>query len=87
MRQIKNEKNIVPPVAQFRDFKVYEDKPTEVEVKKREPAFKPFVAKDNRKDTNFFVDAANNVRALCEQAEKQSLVEKKTEVRKEAPPR
>nr|XP_026491302.1 cyclin-A2-like [Vanessa tameamea] len=69
VRQIKNEKNIVPPVAQFRAFSVYEDKPTEVEVKKREPTFKPFVAKEIRKD-NFFINAAENVRALCAQVEK-----------------
>ncbi|CAK1578585.1 unnamed protein product [Parnassius mnemosyne] len=70
VRQIKNEKNIVPPVAQFRAFSVYEDKPSEVEVKKREPAFKPFIAKEIRKD-NFFVNAAENVKALCAQVEKQ----------------
>lgn len=81
VRQIKNEKNIVPPVAQFRAFSVYEDKPTEVEVKKREPTFKPFVAKEIRKD-NFFLNAAENVRALCVQAEKQ----KQQEQSKEVPP-
>lgn len=67
VRQIKNEKNIVPPVAQFRAFSVYEDKPSECEGKKREPekaVFKPFVAKDVKKE-NFFVQAAENVRALC----------------------
>lgn len=71
MRQIKNEKNIVPPVAQFRAFSVYEDKPTQglVEVKKREPTFKPFVAKEIRRD-NFFVNAAENVKTLCTQIEK-----------------
>ncbi|CAK1580451.1 unnamed protein product [Parnassius mnemosyne] len=67
VRQIKNEKNIV---AQFRAFSVYEDKPSEVEVKKREPAFKPFITKEIRKD-NFFVNAAENVKALCAQVEKQ----------------
>lgn len=71
VRQIKNEKNIVPPVAQFRAFSVYEDKPSEVEVKKREPTFKPFVAKDTKKES-FFISAAENVRALCSQVEKQS---------------
>jgi cyclin-A len=70
VRQIKNEKNIVPPVAQFRAFSVYEDKPTEGEVKKREPTFKPFVAKDIKKD-NFFKNAAEQVKALCAQVEKQ----------------
>ncbi|XP_045492181.1 G2/mitotic-specific cyclin-A-like [Colias croceus] len=69
VRQIKNEKNIVPPVAQFRAFSVYEDKPTEAEVKKREPTFKPFIAKEIKKD-NFFINAAENVKALCAQAEK-----------------
>lgn len=71
MRQIKNEKNIVPPVAQFRAFSVYEDKPTEADLKKREPTFKPFVAKDVKKD-NFFKIAEENVKALCAQVEKQS---------------
>ncbi|XP_049888164.1 cyclin-A2-like isoform X2 [Pectinophora gossypiella] len=71
VRQIKNEKNIVPPVAQFRAFSVYEDKPSENESKKREPTFKPFVAKDNNKKDNFFVNAAENVRALCAKIEKQ----------------
>ncbi|CAH2062961.1 unnamed protein product, partial [Iphiclides podalirius] len=62
VRQIKNEKNIVPPVAQFRAFSVYEDKPSEqAEVKKREPTFKPFVAKEIRKD-NFFVNSSQNVK-------------------------
>lgn len=69
LRQIKNEKNIVPPVAQFRAFSVYEDKPTEDEVKKREPTFKPIVSKELKKE-NFFVNAAENVKALCAQAEK-----------------
>ncbi|XP_045784696.1 cyclin-A2-like [Maniola jurtina] len=69
VRQIKNEKKIVPLVAQFRAFSVYEDKPTETEVKKREPTFKPFVAKEIRKD-NFFSNAAENVKALCAQMEK-----------------
>lgn len=71
VRQIINEKNIVPPVAQFRAFSVYEDKPSEAELKKREPTFKPFVAKDVKKD-NFFKNAAENVKALCAQVEKQS---------------
>lgn len=66
MRQIKNEKNIVPPVAQFRAFSVYED---DTEVKKREP-FKPYVPKETRKD-NYFVAAAENAKALCAQVEKQ----------------
>lgn len=78
MRQIKNEKNIVPPVAQFRAFSVYEDKPKEVEVKKREP-FKPFVAKEIKKD-NFFLNAAENVKALCAQVEKQKQAEKVKEI-------
>lgn len=77
----KNEKNIVPPVAQFRAFSVYEDKPSENEVKKREPTFKPFVAKEIRKD-NFFINAAENVKALCAQVEKK----KEPEQKKEAPP-
>ncbi|CAH2237248.1 cyclin-A2 [Pararge aegeria] len=81
VRQIKNEKNIVPPVAQFRAFSVYEDKPTEIEVKKREPTFKPFVAKEIRKD-NFFINAAENVKALCAQVEKK----KEPELKKEAVP-
>ncbi|XP_052738236.1 cyclin-A2 [Bicyclus anynana] len=83
MRQIKNEKNIVPPVAQFRAFSVYEDKdkPSENEVKKREPTFKPFVAKEIRKDS-FFINAAENVKALCAQVEKK----KEPEVKKEAEP-
>lgn len=68
VRQIKNEKNIVPPVAQFRAFSVYEDKPTEAEVKKREP-FK-FGTKEIKKD-NFFKNAAENVKAICAQVEKQ----------------
>lgn len=78
VRQIKNEKNIVPPVAQFRAFSVYEDKPTEAEVKKREPTFKPFVAKDIRKDS-IFANNTDNVKALCPQ------VEKKPDRLKEAP--
>lgn len=68
MRQIKNEKNIVPPVAQFRAFSVYEDKPTEAEVKKREHTFKPFVAKETKKDSIFVSN--ENSKALCLQAEK-----------------
>ncbi|KAI8440429.1 hypothetical protein MSG28_001738 [Choristoneura fumiferana] len=71
VRQINNEKNIVPPVAQFRAFSVYEDKPSEIEVKKREPTFKPFVPKDTKKES-FFISAAENVRVLCAQTEKQS---------------
>lgn len=78
VRQIKNEKNIVPPVAQFRAFSVYEDKPSEAEAKKRESTFKPFVSKELTKE-NFFVSAADNVRALCVKVEKQP------EVQKEAP--
>ncbi|KAJ0179477.1 hypothetical protein K1T71_005189 [Dendrolimus kikuchii] len=85
VRQIKNEKNIVPPVAQFQAFSVYEDKPKEAEVKKRESTFK-FVSKETRKDNNFFISAAENTRALCAQAEKQALVEKKPERLNEAPP-
>lgn len=61
----------MPPVAQFRAFSVYEDKPSEVEVKKRESTFKPFVSKELKKE-NFFVSAADNVRALCAKVEKQS---------------
>lgn len=57
-------------MAQFRAFSVYEDKPTQVEVKKREPTFKPFVAKEIKRE-NFFVNAAENVKALCTQVEKQ----------------
>ncbi|XP_068627763.1 cyclin-A2 [Battus philenor] len=57
LRQIKNEKNIVPPVAQFRAFSVYEDNPSEAEVKKKESTFKPFVAKEIRKE-NFFVNTS-----------------------------
>lgn len=69
VRQISNnEKNILPPVAQFRAFSVYEDKPSEAEVKKREPTFKPFVAKELKKDS-FFVNSAENVRALCAQVQ------------------
>ncbi|KAH9641877.1 hypothetical protein HF086_011627 [Spodoptera exigua] len=68
MRQIKNEKNIVPPVAQFRAFSVYEDKPTEAEVKKREHTFKPFVAKDTKKDSIFVSN--ESTKTLCLQAEK-----------------
>lgn len=79
VRQIKNEKNIVPPVAQFRAFSVYEDKPSEVEVKKRESTFKPFASKELKKE-NFFVSSADNVRSLC------AKVEKQPEVQKEAPP-
>lgn len=60
----------MPPVAQFRAFSVYEDKPSEVEVKKRESTFKPFAPKEPKKD-NFFVSAAENVRALCAKVEKQ----------------
>ncbi|CAG9792129.1 unnamed protein product [Diatraea saccharalis] len=71
IRQIKNEKNIVPPVAQFRAFNVYEDKPTEVEVKKREPTFKHFITKDIKKE-NYFKNEAENVKALCAQIKKQS---------------
>lgn len=83
VRQIKNEKNIVPPVAQFQAFSVYEDK--EAEVKKRDTTFK-FVSKDTKKDNNFFVTAAESTRALCAQVEKQALAEKKQERQKEAPP-
>lgn len=70
MRQINNEKNILPPVAQFRAFSVYEE--PEAEVKKREPTYKPFAPKENKKE-NFFINNAENVRALCAQvqAEKQ----------------
>ncbi|KAJ8727125.1 hypothetical protein PYW08_015522 [Mythimna loreyi] len=68
MRQIKNEKNIVPPVAQFRAFSVYEDKPTEAEVKKREHTFKPFVAKETKKDSIFINN--ENSKALCLQEKK-----------------
>lgn len=57
-------------MAQFRAFSVYEDKPSEVEVKKRESTFKPFASKEPKKD-NFFVSAAENVRALCAKVEKQ----------------
>ncbi|KAG6450712.1 cyclin-A1 [Manduca sexta] len=86
MRQIKNEKNIVPPVAQFRAFSVYEDKPSETEVKKRESTYKPFATKETRKENNFFLTAAENVRSLCTQAEKQALAEKKPDRPKEVPP-
>ncbi|XP_059061933.1 cyclin-A2-like [Achroia grisella] len=75
VRQIKNEKNIILPVAQFRAFSVYEDKPNEVEVKKREPTFKPFVAKDLKKE-NLFVNTIENV--------KNAQVEKKQDPLKEA---
>ncbi|XP_045459690.1 cyclin-A1-like [Melitaea cinxia] len=85
VRQIKNEKNIVPPVAQFRAFSVYEDKPTEVEVKKREPTFKPFVSKEIRKD-NFFTNAAENVRNLCIQVEKSKHQEQVKDVAAIRPP-
>ncbi|CAH0397574.1 unnamed protein product [Chilo suppressalis] len=77
IRQIKNEKNIVPPVAQFRAFNVYEDKPTEAEVKKREPTFKHFVTKDIKKD-NFFKNEAENVKVLCDQIKKQPDWQKDT---------
>ncbi|CAB3228585.1 unnamed protein product [Arctia plantaginis] len=70
MRQIKNEKNIVPPVAQFRAFNVYEDKPTEIDLKKREPTFKPFVAKEIKKDSIFNIN--ENVKAIYSKAEKKS---------------
>lgn len=72
VRQIKNEKNIVLPVDQFRAFSVYEDKPSEVEVKKREPTFKPFVPKDTKKE-NIFVNIKDkdSVKNLCIQVEKQ----------------
>lgn len=66
-------------MAQFRAFSVYEDKPTEVEVKKREPTFKPFVSKEIRKD-NFFTNAAENVRNLCIQVEKSKQQEQVKEV-------
>ncbi|KAL0839751.1 hypothetical protein ABMA28_016392 [Loxostege sticticalis] len=78
VRQIKNEKNIVPPVAQFRAFSVYEDNPAEAEVKKREP-FK-FSTKEIKKD-NFFKNAAENVKNLCAQVEKQQ------DRQKDAPPK
>ncbi|CAH0721542.1 unnamed protein product, partial [Brenthis ino] len=78
LRQIKNEKNIVPPVAQFRAFSVYEDT-SEVDMKKREPTFKPFIPKEIRKD-NFFINAAENVRALCVQVEKQKQEQQPKEV-------
>ncbi|XP_028163787.1 cyclin-A2-like [Ostrinia furnacalis] len=78
VRLIKNEKNIVPPVAQFRAFSVYEDKPSEAEVKKREP-FK-FGTKEIKKD-NFFKNAAENVKAICAQVENQS------DWQKDAPPK
>ncbi|XP_075972237.1 cyclin-A1-like [Anticarsia gemmatalis] len=71
MRQIKNEKNIVPPVAQFRAFSVYEDKadkPTEADVKKREPTFKPFVAKETKKDSIFISN--ESVKTLYPKVEK-----------------
>lgn len=66
-------------MAQFRAFSVYEDKPSEVEVKKRESTFKPFASKELKKE-NFFVSATDNVRGLC------AKVEKQQEVQKEAPP-
>lgn len=75
VRQLKNEKNIVPPVAQFRAFSVYEDKPSEVDVKKRESTFKPFASKDLKKE-NFFVCSTDNVQALCAKVEKQPEVQK-----------
>ncbi|KAM3968271.1 cyclin A [Aphomia sociella] len=78
VRQIKNEKNIVLPVAQFRAFSVYEDKPNEVEVKKREPTFK-FIAKETRKE-NFFVNNTENAKLISTQVEKQ------LDQPKEAPP-
>lgn len=68
----------MPPVAQFRAFSVYEDT-TEVDVKKREPTFKPFISKEIRKD-NFFINAAENVRALCVQVEKQKQEQQTKEV-------
>lgn len=68
MRQIKNEKNIVLPVAQFRAFSVYEDKPTEAEVKKKESTYKPFAAKDTKKDGIFINN--ENVKALYPKPEK-----------------
>ncbi|KAL4714482.1 hypothetical protein ACJJTC_017777 [Scirpophaga incertulas] len=80
VRQIKNEKNIVPPVAQFRAFSVYEDKPTEVELKKREPTFKPFIAKELKKENNFFKNAAEQVKVLCSQ------IDKHPEWKKDVPP-
>ncbi|XP_013185923.2 cyclin-A2 [Amyelois transitella] len=80
VRNIKNEKNIVPPVDQFRAFSVYEDKPSEAEVKRREPTFKPFVAKDpNIRKENIFVNAAEN-------AKKHALLEKQPDRSKEIPP-
>lgn len=80
MRQIKNEKNIVPPVAQFRAFSVYEDKPSsEAEVKKREPTFKPFVAKETARKDNLFVNNnAENIKVLC--------AKEKLDRQKEVPP-
>lgn len=86
VRQIKNEKNIVLPLSQFRAFSVYEDKPTEVEVKKRETTYKPFATKETKKESNFFVNAAENVRALCAQVEKKSLEETKPDRSREEPP-
>ncbi|KPJ12528.1 G2/mitotic-specific cyclin-A [Papilio machaon] len=70
VRQIKNEKNIVLPVAQFRAFSVYEDKNSEAEAKKKEPTYKPFATKEIKKD-NIFVNNSENVKALCPQIEKQ----------------
>lgn len=80
VRQIKNEKNIVPPVAQFRAFSVYEDKPSEAEVKKREPTFKPFVAKETARKDSLFVNNAENAKVHCAKPEKQP------DRQKEAPP-
>lgn len=63
-------------MAQFRAFSVYEDKPSQAELKKREPTFKPFVAKDIKKESTITVD---NVKKIS--SENQN--EKKPELPKE----
>ncbi|XP_048481132.1 cyclin-A2 [Plutella xylostella] len=72
VRQINNEKNIVPPVAQFRAFSVYEDNKPGAAAEpdsKKQTTFK-FVVKENNKKENLFQNAAENSRAVCAQQEK-----------------
>lgn len=62
LRQINNEKNIVPPVAQFRAFSVYEDNSKEIEQKKRDACTKrePFGVKDYKKEQKSQILQDNN---------------------------
>ncbi|GBP56930.1 hypothetical protein EVAR_33987_1 [Eumeta japonica] len=82
LRQINNEKNIVLPVAQFRAFSVYEDKPSEVESKKREPNCKPFAVKEVKKD-NFLANVVNSKPLCVPNKQLEKPIEKQPEPQKD----